>query len=698
MTTLETLRTKAGVFVSIVIGIALLAFIVNADTLATARALFSSEDDMGKIAGKTISREEFENLLTYNTEIYKISYSLYSQEVPPMNDRVNESLRDKTWQDLISKYIRDAEYGKIGLDISETELTDLTVTGTTLSPIITQIFTNPETGVVDRTQLQNFVMNMDGQIKVWWLDLEKQIIDEHLFSRYSQLDTKSSYINSIDVEYALEGEKNNFEFSYILKDYASVPDSLISYKEADIRDFYNKNKLKYKSTRSRDIEFVAFTATPSANDYEKVMYKMEELQAKMDTLPPSAMYTFVRRNSDVAPDSMYYKKGELAAVIDSVAFNKQPGDVLPYYQEGTTYNLTGIVQFRSMPDSVKADHILFSPENSLKVDSVLDLLKKGASFAGLAKEFGTDGTAANGGELGWFDFKSMVRPFSDSCFFKPVGSLMKVQTQFGVHIIKIRDAKLYTNRIQLATVKKNITPSQGTYQSYYSRANKIAVQGKGGVEKFRAACTEEGLTPRSENNIGMENKSVAQYPEASNLIRWIYEAKEGDVSGILEVDGKNTYIVAVLVGTRDAGVLPYDKVKTQIIPEIVKKKKAEYLIAQISDAKKEATTIDDLAAKLGANVTSVSPAINFNTSYIPSLRLPEYKLLGAVTSYPENKLSEPVAGESGVYLYLVTNIAENLQAQTPEAIKSRLGTNNYSSLYRVLYDKANIVDNRGRFY
>ncbi|MDR1169395.1 MAG: SurA N-terminal domain-containing protein [Prevotellaceae bacterium] len=697
MTTLETLRTKAGVFVSIVIGIALLAFIVNADTLATARAIFSSNDDMGKIAGNTISREEFEKLLEYNTEIYKISYSMYSPEVPPMNERVNESLRNKTWQDLVSKYVRDTEYKKIGLDISETELTDLTVEGN-LSPIISQIFTNPETGAVDRAQLRNFVINMDGNTKIWWIDLEQQIINEQLFSRYSQLDTKSNYVNSLDVEYTLDGEKNNIEFSYILKDYVSVPDSLISYKESDLKDYYNKNKLKYKTTRSRDIEFVAFTVTPSANDYEKAMYKMEELQAKMDTLPPSAMFTFVRRNSDVAPDSTYYGKGELSAALDTVVFNRKAGDVLPYYQEGNTYNLTGIVGFRNMPDSVKADHILFSPENTAKVDSVLDLLKKGASFADLAKEFGTDGTAANGGELGWFTFSSMVRPFSDSCFFKPVGSLMKVQTQFGTHIIKVRDAKLYSDKVQLATVKKNVTPSQETYQSYYAQANKIAAQGKGSVEKFRAACAGEGLQPRLENNIGLESKSVAQYQQVSNLIRWMYEAEEGDVSGILEIDDKKTYIVAALHATREAGISPYSKVRDQIVPEIVKKKKAEYLIAQISDAKKDASTIDEVATKLGVSVTSVSPAINFNTSYVPTLRMLEYKLVGAVTSSPENKLSEPVAGESGVYLYLVTSTADNPQAQTPEAIKSRMESNNYSTLYRVLYDKANIIDNRGRFY
>jgi peptidyl-prolyl cis-trans isomerase D len=701
MTTLETLRTKAGVFVSIIIGIALLAFIINADTLATARAIFSSDDAIGKIAGNTISREEFEDLLEYNTELYKIEYMMYSQEAP-MNEMVNENLRTKTWQDLISKYVRDAEYKKLGLEISETELTDLTVMGTTLSSIITQRFTNPQTGTVDRIQLQNFVRDLNGPAQIWWIEIEKQVTDEQLLSRYSQLDTKSNYVNSLDVEHSLNGEKNNIEFSYILKDYASVADSLISYRESDIKNYYNKNKLKYKTTRSRDIEFVAFTVTPSANDYEKVMYKMEELQTKMDTIAPSAMYMFVRRNSDVPSDSAYYKKGELPAVLDSVVFNRNAGDVLPYYQEGDSYNLTGIVNFRNLPDSVKADHILFSPENPtnfVKADSVFDLLKKGANFADLAKEFSDDpGSGANGGELGWFAFKSMVRPFSDSCFFRPVGSLMKVKTQFGTHIIKIRDAKLYSNKVRLATVKKNVTPSQETYQTFYAQANKIAAQGKGSVERFRAACVAEGLQPRVENNIGLESKSVAQYQQVSNLIRWMYESKEGDVSGILEVDDKKTYIVAALVGSRDAGVAPVEKVRNRIIPEIVKKKKAEYLIAQMSEVSKDATTIDDVAAKLGVSVTSVSPAINFNSSYIPTLRTTEYKLLGAVASSPENKLSEPVAGETGVYLYLVTSITENPQAQTPEAIKSRMEMNNYSTLYRILYEKADIVDNRGRFY
>ncbi|MDR3246093.1 MAG: SurA N-terminal domain-containing protein [Prevotellaceae bacterium] len=697
MATLETLRTKAGVFLSVIIGIALLAFIVNADTLATARAIFSPVDDMGNIAGNSIGREEFDNLLDYNTEIQKITYAMYQQDAP-MNDEVNENLREKTWQDLVMKYVLGKEYEKLGLVVSDSELADLTVTGTNLSPRISQIFTNYETGVLDRTQLANFVQNMDGIAKMWWIDLEKQVRMEQLYSRYSQLDSKSNYVNSLDVEHALEGEKNNIEFSYILKDYTSVPDSLISYKESDLKNYYEKHKLTYKSKRSRDIEFVAFTVTPSSNDYERVMYKIEELQKKMDTIKPAGMPLFVRINSDVSFDDVYYKQGELPAMLDSVVFNKNVGDVLPYYQDGESYNLSGIVDFKVLPDSVKADHILFSQANAGKVDSVLNLIKSGGDFADFAKEFGTDGTSTKGGDLGWFAFKSMVRPFSDSCFSKPVGSLMKITTQYGIHIVKIRDAKLYNNKVQLATVKKTVRPSKETYQNYFAQANKIAAQSEGNLTKFRAACAEEGLQPRKEINIGLENKTVANYKRASDLIRWIYGANEGDVSGVLELDDRNTFVVAAITGISEAGISPLNKVRIQVISGVANEKKSEYLISQISEAKKDAATITDVATKLGVSVTNVTPAINFNSSFIPTLRSPEYKLLGAVASTPENKLSEPVAGENGVYLYSVTSIVDNPQAQTLEAIKSRLESSNYSTSYMALTEKAKIVDNRGKFY
>ncbi|MDR2423862.1 MAG: peptidylprolyl isomerase [Prevotellaceae bacterium] len=689
MATLETLRTKAGVFISVVIGIALLGFMIDADTIQSARALFSSDNTVGIIAGKEITHEEYGNLLDYNTTMYKLPYALMGNTEAPSGDEVNERIQNSTWQDLIRRYTFEKEYKKIGISLSDAELYDLTL-GSNPSPIISNFFGN-----ADRANLVNFVQNMDGDYKVFWIYLEQQIRDQQLMMRYTLLEQKSHYVNSLDIEAALDGEKQNVEFSYLLKDYTSVADSLITYKETDLKNYYDKNRAKFKERRSRDAEFVAFTVKPSATDYEKVMAKMEQLQKQMDTIPSKDFSMFVGMHSDEPFVNVYKKKGDLPAVLDTVIFSKKAGYVHPYYQDGDAYLLSGVVEFKNLPDSVKAQHILFGQNNFDKVDSVYNLLKAGANFNELAAQFSTDGSAQTGGDLGWFTFEQMVRPFSDSCFYKPVGSIMKVITQYGIHIVKVTGAKEYKDKALIATVKKNVMPTKETYKKYYAQANSIAAQSEGNLKKFREICAAENLQPTIEPNIALESKNVGQFRNASALVRWLYEAKEGEVSGIIEIDNKKTYVVAALTGMRDAGILPYHKAKRQILSSIINEKKAEYLIEEINKAK--GGTLDETGTKLGLGAIAVTPAVNFNTSYIPTLRMPEYKLLGAVTSSPANHLSEPIVGESGVYLFTVTSIVENPQAQTAEAIKSRL-ENSYSNSYTTLIESAKIVDNRGKYY
>ena len=701
MAALETLRTKAGVFVSVIIGVALLAFIVNADTLATARAIFSSDDDMGEIAGTTITREEYDMLLNYNTELYKLNFRLNYGQDPVINDEVNTSLRDQTWQELVLKYMMGKEYDNLGLKVTDAELFELTL-GMNPSPMVIQTFTNPQTGSFDRAALANFIQNLQGETKIFWVNIEKQIKDQQLINKYSALDTKSNFVNSLDVEHAMAGEKKNVEFSYLLKNYNTVADSLITYKESDLKSYYNNHKAEFKQTRSRDIEYVSFNVTPSATDYERVMNRMEDLQKQMDTVAAKNMPLFVRLNSDVPFSNKYSKIGQLPEVLDTVVFQSNPGDVFPYYQEGNAYLLSGIVEFKNMPDSMRIEHILFDQTNFQIADSILELIKGGANFAELAREHSQDpGSKEQGGDLGWIDYDNnqFIPNFIDSAFLNPLGTIVKVPTMHGIHIVKTTDAKKYNNRALIATVTKNILPGKETYQTYYAQANKIATAAKGGIESFRQACVEEGVQPQIEPNIRLESKTIGRFTDPSNLRHWVYTAEQGDISGVLEVENRNTYVVAALTNVRKAGIAPFKQVKNEIAVRIIREKKGEYLSNEMTTAMNGINDIDGLASKMGGTVQSVTPAINFNTTYVPTLMTTEYKLIGAVTNIPENKLSGPLAGEAGVYAYTVTSITDNAQAQTPEAIKSRLEMElGYRNFYSTLTDRANIVDNRGKFY
>ncbi len=106
----------------------------------------------------------------------------------------------------------------------------------------------------------------------------------------------------------------------------------------------------------------------------------------------------------------------------------------------------------NVPDEVKASHILIkagekaTPEEKQKAKEKIDALRarlmSGEDFAKLAKENSEDGSAANGGDLGFFRKGEMVKPFEDAAFGLEKDQISPVvETQFGYHIIKAIDKK-----------------------------------------------------------------------------------------------------------------------------------------------------------------------------------------------------------------------------------------------------------------
>jgi peptidyl-prolyl cis-trans isomerase C len=103
-------------------------------------------------------------------------------------------------------------------------------------------------------------------------------------------------------------------------------------------------------------------------------------------------------------------------------------------------------------DSVRASHILLrvdpnAPEPAKKqararIDAVLKRAKSGEDFAALAKQHSQDGSARQGGDLGYFERGEMVPAFSDAAFSLKPGQISEVvTTQFGYHILKVTDRK-----------------------------------------------------------------------------------------------------------------------------------------------------------------------------------------------------------------------------------------------------------------
>jgi peptidyl-prolyl cis-trans isomerase C len=121
-------------------------------------------------------------------------------------------------------------------------------------------------------------------------------------------------------------------------------------------------------------------------------------------------------------------------------------------QDLDTYYKANPDQFKE-PETVRASHILFSIPASAtaeqkaaartEAEGVLKRAKAGEDFAALAKQYSKDpGSAAVGGDLNFFPKEQMVPPFSAAAFAMKPGEISNlVETQFGLHIIKVTDRR-----------------------------------------------------------------------------------------------------------------------------------------------------------------------------------------------------------------------------------------------------------------
>lgn len=190
MAVLEKIRVKMGVFISIVIGIALISFIVDADTLQSAVSMFSSKYNVGEMNGKKITYQDFQKKVEYFTQIHQMASNSST-----MDEQTQEMINQSAWQDFLSEYVLVPAIENAGLNVGEKEMLDLT-SGNAISPVLAreQSFVG-ENGQFDKNRLVEFIKAIpsdnSGNLEKYWNYLEKNIKNEQMFTKYISLLAKS---------------------------------------------------------------------------------------------------------------------------------------------------------------------------------------------------------------------------------------------------------------------------------------------------------------------------------------------------------------------------------------------------------------------------------------------------------------------------------------------------------------------------
>ncbi|MCS4228074.1 SurA N-terminal domain-containing protein [Sphingobacterium sp. BIGb0165] len=695
------LRNKAGVILTAAMAIAILAFLLGDVVRGGAPFWARHQNRVGEVNGTEIEYPAFNQQVEQAEEMFK----------QQMGGAVTPQMRtyavQQVWNQFLSREILRKEIEKIGLTVGSKELNDL-VQGPNPSAQIVQAFTDPQTGQFNRGQLSTFIsqINTAGNQAMadQWEALLGGVKDERLSSKYGELLSNSVYVTSLEANEEYQERNKLANFKYILLDYASVKDAEAKVTDADFQEYYNEHKSMFKTQEeTRAIQYVTVDAKPLAKDSLAVKEAIDKLKQDLIVAKDDSLYASI--NSDNKYPFTYVKKGQLSPSLDSVVFNVAAGTTVGPFLSNGAYEIAKVVSTVVGPDSVKASHILLDPTAEggvdkafAKADSIKGLIQKGDNFAALAIQFSNDpGSKANGGELGTFTRGRMLPEFEKAVFEGKTGDIKVVKTQYGVHIIKIEQQIGTAKYAKVAIIDKVINSGKETLNNAHSKAT--AFLSAATAQNFAQEAKKLGLEAKTASRVTAMDNVLDGTEAPRDLIKWAFEAKKGDISDKV-FETETSYILASLVNVQPKGVLSLDAVKKDIEPAVKNMVKAKVLKEKFGKALAGASSIDQVAQKVGKSAIHVENVV-FANPVIPGVAL-ENAVVGTVFGLQPNKPSKAIEGNTGVYVVQVNGFTNpsaisDINGQKKQMLAAK-AQRAWGSIFRALQDKAEIIDNRVKFF
>ena len=705
MSALQFLREKAGVLVAGLIGFSLFLFVVS-DFFGKGRGQRLKQKkyyEIGQIGGEYISYQDYELKLQNLLEIYKLSGRTN------IDDASRESLREQTWQQMVREKILDPQYKKLGLGVSTEEVDEL-VLGNNPHQIVQQLFTDQKTGTFNKSFLVNFLKQteVDETAKKYWLFFEDEIINDRTNTKYNNLVSKGLYVTSKQAEFDKNLNNNSVDFSYILKNYASVSDSSIRINESDLETYYAKHKENYKRTALRNIEYVTFDVVPSDDDIKLAEKWINNTKEEFTTVSDPVQY--INTTADSRHVGFFIPLSSVPENIKDFVKKEDLKTVFGPYIENGSYKVAKLIAVADRPDSVHVRHILLSTSKTrtleaakLQADSLIKLIKSGTPFEALAMANSDDqGSAKIGGDLGWFPEGRMVVPFNNACFSGKKGEIKTAETTFGIHIIEILAQSKDTRKYDIGYVDRKIISGSLTNQKAYGEASQFAGTNDT-YEKFIKTIVEKKLNKRVGTDIAPQQKTLPGLDNPRSLIMALFQAEKGKIildnsqQAVFEVGDK--YVVAYCTRVQEDGIAPQKDVENDIRFALLRDKKAELISAEFNKNSGSGKTLDDIARSMGLTVQEATK-VDFR-AYTVAGAGTEPSLIAAASVAKQGVVAGPVKGTNGVYMLLANNVTP-AQGDDIKLLHDRLKTTfqmrgTYEA-YDALRKSANIIDKRYKFY
>lgn len=658
---LRFLREKAAWLLSGFLLLALLSFILG-DFLVGRKGVsrHSETDDsiIGQIDNRIISYTEFNDLVTGTINRQKALNPNPVGDTTLNGAILYTDVVQAIWNKLLSETLINKATTDMGMSVDKDELFDM-VEGNHIDPEVKQFFGVDPNSNIDVNIIRNFINQLSlpasANLRQTWKQFEYYLVNKRLTNKYINLLSNSVFINSLEAQSRSDFYNTKADLDYVMINYDYLKDP-VNVSTSDLQDYYSIHKNRFKNDQEiRNVNYAVLNIVPSQEDSLKIKNALIELVPKFQHTNQDSLFASI--NSDYNQQLVVYsKKDALGANIANNLLRAKKNSVYGPYLDGNTYKLAKLIYTDALYSEVNIKHILFNANEPLeKVNTILnDIKNKKQNFEDAAKAFSIDSSSkTNGGEVGWVSLDMPIpESIKDNCFKQHSPNLQVVKSNLGIHIIEITDRRDLSQKAKIAYVTKSINASQATRDAYFTKIKNAlaeidrtkdikAVAYKYGLQYF----DDEKIKPWGpHNNLNDTNSHIETY-KYRKLIQWIFKAKNGDISPVVEEN--DAYSIAQVIGIDKKGIEPFDKVQNDIKSIVTKEKKFDALVKYVN------TYLQN------TNLSLQDVSKHFNTpikkGYNISMVADNYELYGAIIGNKVQKLSKATKGNNAVYIFYTNN-------------------------------------------
>lgn len=713
MAALGTIR-KRGVTLIIIIGIGLFAFIAEEGVRACESTKNAERQRVGEVLGEHVTVQDFQALVDEYQEVIKMTQGRDNLSEDELN-----SVKDQVWNTYVNNKLIEDEAEKLGLTVTDKELQNVLKEGT--NPMLMQTpFVNQQTGRFDATMLTKFLADYKNlgqsqnaqmveqyqKIYNYWTFVEKSLRQQLLAAKYQSLLAHCILSNPISAKMAFNNQNEESTIQLASLPYTSINDNQVKISDSDLKAKYNEEKEMFKQyVESRDIKYVDFQVLPSATDKNVLMKTMKEAQTGLQGNSPVAevvrkaqsqvAYTGIAKTAKAFPQ-------DIAAKLDSMTV----GQVTAPFETAAdnTLNVIKLIAKTQLPDSVEYRQIQVGGQSvdaaRKTADSIVAALNAGADFAVLAKKYNQEGAKQwitsqqyEGATSMDADNKTYLEAINTS----NVNEIKNLAFTSGNIILQVTNRKAMTTKYDAAVVKHTIDFSKETYSVAYNKFSQFVSENQT-LEAMEKNAAKFGYKVQERKDLFSSEHYVAGIRSTRETMKWIFDAKDGDISQLYECGNNDHLLVVVMTKIHPVGYRSLEDVKDVIKSEVMRDKKYEML-------KEKLAGVNSIAAAKakGAQVSSVSQVTFSAPVFVPTTGASEPALSGAVAATKQSAFSNHVVkGNAGAYVFQVVKKAKRAGVKYDEKATEtqlrQMALQAASRFTNELYLKAKVVDNRYLFF